>query len=260
MIGVNLYGMDSGKGSQFYTKGAVSLISPYSQPDEVETLVLYNETVEEIQKLYDEGAISTYEKETLMKEAEFNRTHSMVNTRIQTQSQYDKARLQPAKPYQEQGFLAEFNSIDLECGAENNSFELAINKVDSMKMGIELGDFIYCEGTEFGGMIDGRVLDTQEEEIRWTGTTFRGLIQNDVIRPLSGQDYRKVTGDANDIIRTILSENEASGSFIKVPQKVSGCNVNNYQFPRYCNKLSGLNKMLETYGYKLKIYVLSEKG
>ena len=198
------------KGNHHYSSGSTTLISPFTQADEVGTYQHYQETVDEINRLYNEGTISTYEREQMLEEAEFKRTHSLEQTRIQTQFQYERNKPQPALAYQEQGFLTDFNSIDIEVGIEDNTFQIGINKADSMKMGIELGDFLYCEGTEFGGIIDGRIMDTQEEEIIWTGTCFRGLIQNDIIRPLSGQNYRVVSGEANAVLRTLLSEEMAT--------------------------------------------------
>lgn len=244
------------KGSSFYSSDKVTLMQAYTVVDTIGTYQRYTEAVEDAEAQYNAGDITLYEKNELIEEAEFMRKYVPLRTRIQNQKALDKSRIQPAGEKEDQGYMQGFNSFDCEVGVENNNFELKINKVKSMTLGIELGDYIYAEGTEFGGIIDGRTIDTSTDEIIWTGTTWRGLLEFDVVRPLkpSSEAFRKVSGDANAILRTILPEGGGTGSFFSVPTTSAGVTFTNYQFPRYINKLRALKDMLATKNYRLKIW------
>lgn len=244
------------KGSSFYSQGKVTLMQAYTVVDTIGTYQRYKEAVEEIESRYSAGEITLHQKIKLIEDAEFNRKYVPLRTRIQNQKALDKARLQPVGEKEDQGYMQGFNLFDCEVGVENNNFELKINKVRSMTMGIELGDYIYCEGTEFGGIIDGRTIDTATEEIIWTGTCWRGLLEQDIVRPLNPtiDAFRIVSGDANEILRTILPEGGGAGSFFTVPPSAAGVIFADYQFPRYINKLRALKDMLATKNYRLKIW------
>ena len=244
------------KGSSFYSSGKVTLMQAYTIVDTIGTYQRYDEAVSDAKAKYEAGEITLYEKNQLIEEAEFMRKYVPLRTRIQNQNALDKSRLQPAGEKEDQGYMQGFNLFDCEVGVDNNNFELKINKVKSMTLGIELGDYIYVEGTEFGGIIDGRTIDTATDEIIWSGTAWRGLLELDIVRPLkpATEAFRVVSGDANDILRTILPEGGGTGSFFSVPQTAAGVSFTNYQFPRYINKLRALKDMLATKGYRLKIW------
>lgn len=247
------------KGSSFYSSGKITLMQAYTVVDVVGTQNRYAEAVADAKAKYTSGKITRYEMNELISEAAFQRKYVPLRTRIQNQKALDKARVQSVGYKEEQGFMQGFNSFDCECGAEQNTFELKVEKVRSMTLGIELGDFVYVEGTEFGGIIDGRTIDTSTDEIIWTGTTWRGLLEYDFVRPLnpSTEAFRKVSGDANSILGTILKEGGGAGSFFEAPSYSSGISFTNYQFPRYINKLRALKDMLATKSYRLKIWVES---
>ena len=62
-----------------------------------------------------------------------------------------------------------------------------------------------------------------------------------VIEPPSGEDYRIVSGDANDIINDIICS--AFDGIFRCEKKFK-IDISNYKFDRYVDALSGIEKML----------------
>lgn len=110
---------------------------------------------------------------------------------------------------------------------------------------------IYVPGTEFGGLIDRLQSRNTSETVTNRGFTWRGLLAQGVIEPPSGENYKIVSGDANAVIRSLLSS--FLGGLFYVPEESSGITVTNYQFARYCTILDGLTDMLADYGAKLVV-------
>lgn len=152
----------------------------------------------------------------------------------------------------EKSFLSGFERLDVDVGKEND-FELQIPRSVSKKLAIEPGGFLFCPDTEYGGLITRVVAETSGDTTQWSGITWRGLLELDIITPPSGQDYRKASGEANAILRTVLYENDAVGSLFTVPDTDSSIVFNNYQFGRYTDKLRGFSKMLLGENYRLQI-------
>lgn len=245
------------KGRNIYTENdTITSMESTLIPDMVATESRYNAEIEEADTLYQNGEITLAEREERVKKATFDRQHNLETINVYNQRSLDLVKLHPAGYKEEQGFLTGFNSLDFEISNDKSDFEVKISRENSLLMGIELGDFIYSPGTEYGGIIDGRKVNTSSSELIWTGTTWRGLIEKDIIRPLNPKldPFRVVSGDANSIIRTILWENSGTGTFFSVPSEPSDVSYTNWQFHRYTNKLFGLSHMLEDKGYKLKIW------
>jgi len=155
----------------------------------------------------------------------------------------------------EKAFLVDFEQLDIDIGKQND-FELRIPRAVSKKLALELGGFLFCPGTEYGGVITRVAVESTEDTMMWQGVTWRGLLDMDIIVPPLGHDYRVVTGEANDIIRTVLTENDSAGVFFTVPETDSGVGFTNYQFGRYITKLDGLAKMLLSEDSRLQIHVI----
>ena len=148
--------------------------------------------------------------------------------------------------------LRGFDSIDVDIG-EKNDFELKISKNLVRRYRLEADGFFFRPGTEFGGVLESRETNTKSETVMWKGHTWRGLLDQDVIIPPEGHDHRVASGEANGIIREILAENEAIGTFFVVSQADTGITFTDYQFGRYVTKLTGLSKMLATENMRLSI-------
>lgn len=147
--------------------------------------------------------------------------------------------------------LGEIESdLDVEVGTSEestNDFEFFSNRLFS-----EDTAGFYVPGTEIGGMIEYTKEKTDEDVATLRGYTWRGLLsQAGPIMAPSGQDYMIVSGEANAVIASLLSG--VLGNFFTVSTEDSGCMITSYQFPLYINYSDGIEGMLETYGYRLKI-------
>lgn len=152
---------------------------------------------------------------------------------------------------EELGYIKDADRIDIDLG-ETNDFELQLS-ADAWTQ--ELYDWryrIYIPNTEYGGLLEERRTSTAENTVTWAGYTWRGLLSQKIIQPPSGQSHMTVSGDANEIIKTILGER--FGALFVADSKKSGINVRSYKFDHYCTILDGLEKMLQQYGARLKLY------
>ena len=148
----------------------------------------------------------------------------------------------------DQGVLSAY-ALDLSFGADENNFELTLGADEPV---LEFGAFVYMEGTEYGGIVDGVKTSTNGESITYTGRTWHGILNSKVIEPDSGAAYLVLSGDANSVIGTLLSR-LTLGDLFTASAEASGININNYQFKRYCKGYDGIMDMLSAHGAKLKI-------
>lgn len=101
----------------------------------------------------------------------------------------------------------------------------------------EISTIIYVDGTEYGGEISGSVIDIAENTITYTGKTWRGTLDQQIIEPPAGQDYRIVSGNLAVSMRTL-----PLGPFISVED--TSYSGNTYQFDRYVTTLNGATNLL----------------
>ena len=138
--------------------------------------------------------------------------------------------------------------MDLAFGADENNFECRIHISEHC---CEAGGYLYIEGTEYGGIIDEIKSDTTEGEVIYKGRTWHGILNSKVIEPDSGEAYLVVSGDANDIIRTLLDRMDLPSLF-SVPFTSSGITITSYKMNRYISGYDGIKKMLASVGGKLE--------
>lgn len=119
-------------------------------------------------------------------------------------------------------------------------------------------NYVYVPETEFGGEIGEILTDTTLDYVEMKGFTWRGMLEHKVIAPEEGNDYKVVSGELHSVMKGLL-EAEFEGIFI-VSADDTGIILENYQFDRYCTMLTGLNKMLKSVGYRLKLTRKREKG
>ena len=148
--------------------------------------------------------------------------------------------------------------IDFAVGSDENDYEIKIRR-DQWDERYVYGNIFYVKNTEFGGIIGRKKVNTEQDTISLYGRTWRGKLDKKVIRPPVGQDYRKVSGELNTVLNTLVTEQ--FNDYFVVSQADTGVTVTNYQFDRYCTLLAGITKMLKSVGYKLHIeYVQQERG
>lgn len=150
------------------------------------------------------------------------------------------------------GFLPDDITADIDIG-DSDDFELiSPNNI------LEENSKIYCADTEIGGIIKRITSDTETGEIRYGGFTFRGMIKNKIIEPLSGDNYRTVVNKTvGEVISGFLTEFELNSLFTA---ETNSTNIAYFQFERYCTLYDGLTKMLAEKGLKLSFaFKLSDK-
>lgn len=145
------------------------------------------------------------------------------------------------------GVLQEF-TLDLAYGLDENNFELLTNISNHV---CEAGWFVYLEGTEYGGKISKIRVDTENSSLAYCGKTWHGILENKVLEPDSGMDYLTVSGEANAILGELV-QRMGLGELFKASSLNSGINVK-YQFWRYVAGYTGIKKMLQSAGAKLKM-------
>lgn len=151
----------------------------------------------------------------------------------------------------DQGVLSSY-SFDLSFGADENDFELTIKDKDIM---LEYGAIIYCEGTEYGGIVDGKHYSSDSDTVTYKGRTWTGILNGRIIEPPSGEEHLVVNDYADSIIAKILGDLALKDLFSSksIPDGGIRPYVNNYTFPRYCKAYDGIRDMLSSADAKLRL-------
>ena len=148
--------------------------------------------------------------------------------------------------------------IDIAIGSDENDYEIKVRR-DQWREEYTFGNVFYIKDTEYGGIIGEVDTSTAEDTISLLGRTWRGMLDKKIIRPPAGQDYKRASGELNAVLGELITEQ--FDDYFVVSQDDTGVSLTNYQFDRYCTLLSGINKMLKSVGYRLKIrYVQQERG
>lgn len=152
-----------------------------------------------------------------------------------------------------QGVLKHWE-LDVSVG-EDDDFELrmpvdAAVAVDST-LAPAYGDYVFVPGAEFGGVVDAIAIDTEADEVAFTGRAWRGILSNKVVKPDAGQDYLTVSGALEECMRRVITRAGLDGVF--EVSGASGVAVKPYKFARYVTVAEGLSALLETHGMCLGI-------
>lgn len=134
------------------------------------------------------------------------------------------------------GKLKKGIKIDFDIGKTNDV------EISCEKGVLDFGMYLISPGTEYGALIEELDSWTDEKEEKWMGNAFRKFLQEFIIEPPEGQDYKIVEGDAHVVMRQIL--NGAFDNLFTIPEELSGIKIENYQFDRYTDALAGFTKML----------------
>lgn len=147
----------------------------------------------------------------------------------------------------EQGRIPDTVSVDFDVGDTNDV------EITCQKGLLDFGMYLICPGTEYGALIEETDSWTNDTEEKWMGNAFRRFLQEFIIEPPAGQDYRTASGDAHDVMRQVLKG--AFGGLFTVPEGASGIDVGTYQFERYTDALSGFAKMLQKKNARINIEI-----
>ena len=141
-----------------------------------------------------------------------------------------------------------FREYDFEVGDKENSFLITCNRAEWEN--VPNNARIYIPGTEYGGIYKRLESDTRYNAVAVGGYTWRGMLQNKVICPPSGEDYATDSGELNQILARRVST-ALPGLFVG-SEESTGVTVN-YRYGRYVTLYEGLKEMLRSAGYKMRI-------
>ena len=136
-------------------------------------------------------------------------------------------------------------ALDLEFGdGAKDDYELTCAE------GVSIGEYVGIEGTEYGGVVDTIEESTKSAETVYGGRSWHGILAAKVLCPDAGADYLTVSGDANEVLSSLVSRVGLSPLFA-VDKGGSGIYVSSYSFDRYVDCYTGMRKMLAKSGAKL---------
>ena len=151
------------------------------------------------------------------------------------------------KSRREIGVIQDFNMFDAEISGKRESREPENSWQLQMGIGtwkahpIKIGDYIYINNSEWGGMVEKIIHNTSANTIVIAGVTWRGILARKVIMPPTGKSHFVFTGDAGKLIEMLVPN--------ELFYTVSGGELS-VSF-RYANLLGGLQGQLADAGMAL---------
>ena len=150
----------------------------------------------------------------------------------------------------DQASLEDF-TLDAAWGADENDFELTVDRL------IDAGSYVYFDGGECGGVVDSLKdsLKDGRSTLTYGGRTWHGMLANKILEPDKGKDYLTVSGTASTVIGSLISRVGLDSVFDAVvpPDGSDDPTIKQYQFDRYTDCYTGLRKMCEANGLKLRL-------
>lgn len=138
--------------------------------------------------------------------------------------------------------LADF-TLDLAFGSDENAFSLTCAEEYAPKE----GQYVFIDGTEYGGIVDESTYDAGREPtglVTCTGRTWHGILAAKRIMPEG--DHLHVSGKVGDVLASLVSM-MGLGAIFSV--ELGGANVS-YTFERFCDGYEGIRAMLKASGMK----------
>lgn len=142
---------------------------------------------------------------------------------------------------QDVGVLKDY-TFDLAFGSDENDFELTL---DAKNHCCTPDCLLYIENTEYGGIVDGLGVVTNDNNLSYKGRTWHGVLASKIIAP------RTVSGEANEVLGALLEDLGLTNLFVASNEE-SGLMIESYSFKQYVDAYSGIKKMLESVNGKMK--------
>lgn len=134
-------------------------------------------------------------------------------------------------------------TLDLAFGSDENAFSLECEAAHAP----EEGQFVFIDGTEYGGVIDQASYEAGREasgSILCKGRTWHGILAGKRLLPDSGSGYLSVSGKAGDALASLIERMGLSGLFSAASDDTSV----SYTFDRFVDGYSGLKAMAKANG------------
>ena len=143
--------------------------------------------------------------------------------------------------------LAAIREFDMDMAFGDDENDFSVSFVSPVCVG---GEYVYIDGTEYGGVIDSVKASTESDLVTYEGRTWHGILAGKVLCPNKGDDYLTATGDANACIAWIVSRCGLDPLF-SAASGPSGLKRVDYRFKRYVDAYAGLRGMLASVGGRL---------
>ena len=138
--------------------------------------------------------------------------------------------------------------LDIAFGSDENALKLEARAGEAP----EEGQFVFIDGTEYGGVIDQASYEAGREasgSILCRGRTWHGILAGKRLLPDSGGGYLSVSGKAGDVLASLIGRMGLSGLFSAASDDTSV----SYTFDRFVDGYSGLKAMAKANGRKVGI-------
>ncbi len=136
--------------------------------------------------------------------------------------------------------------LDLAFGSDENALKLEARAGDAP----EEGQFVFIDGTEYGGVIDQARYEAGREatgSILCKGRTWHGILAGKRLLPDSGSGYLSVSGKAGEVLASLIGRMGLSGLFSAAADDTAV----SYTFERFCDGYSGLKALAKANGRKV---------
>ena len=136
--------------------------------------------------------------------------------------------------------------LDIAFGSDENALKLEARADEAP----EEGQFVFIDGTEYGGVIDQASYEAGREasgSILCKGRTWHGILAGKRLLPDSGSGYLSVSGKASDVLASLIERMGLSGLFSAASDDTSV----SYTFDRFVDGYSGLKAMAKANGRKV---------
>lgn len=144
--------------------------------------------------------------------------------------------------------------LDLAFGSDENALKLEARAGEAPAE----GQFIFIDGTEYGGVVDEVTYDTGRDAsgtVLCKGRTWHGILAGKRLLPDSGSGYLAVSGKAGEVLASLISRMGLSGLFsAAVDDTAVG-----YTFDRFTDGYSGLKALAKANGRKVSMRRLGGK-
>ena len=142
--------------------------------------------------------------------------------------------------------------LDLAFGSDENALKLEASAGEAP----EEGQFVFIDGTEYGGVIDQASYEAGRDassSILCSGRTWHGILAGKRLLPDSGSGYLSVSGKAGEVLASLIERMGLSELFSAASDDTSV----SYTFDRFVDGYSGLKAMAKANGRKI---VMRHKG
>lgn len=141
--------------------------------------------------------------------------------------------------------LSDFE-LDLAFGSDENALSLECDAAYAP----EEGQFVFIDGTEYGGVVDAVTYEAGREAsgaVLCKGRTWHGILAGKRLLPDSGSGYLSVSGKAGDALASLIERMGLSGLF----SAASDDSAVSFTFDRFTDGYSGLKAMAKANGRKV---------